>query len=153
MLVHGTPPVRSPSPPGTSSISSITSAFSKVLRIISLFSRFLWLLDSSRLHRVRCPRTQRARSIGQVHSQTAPLLFLFAALHMYLNRPSSPATYRVLPCAAKTAWASTLTPVRTAPLPFRCWQDRLSDKINTVVVDRPSPKPKKRPVVAGLFPL
>jgi len=39
----------------------------------------------------------------------------------------------------------------TVRVPIICPLNRLSDIIDTVVVDRPSPKPKKRPAVAGLF--
>jgi hypothetical protein len=39
----------------------------------------------------------------------------------------------------------------TIRLPTICQRYKLSDKINTVVVDRPSPTSKKRPAAAGLF--
>jgi len=39
----------------------------------------------------------------------------------------------------------------TIVLRVPCQRDRLSDIINTAVVDRPSPNSKKRPVPAGLF--
>jgi hypothetical protein len=42
-------------------------------------------------------------------------------------------------------------PTTTVLSPNICQRDRLSGKINMVVVDRPSPKPKKRPALAGLF--
>ena len=31
------------------------------------------------------------------------------------------------------------------------WGEQLTDAVNMVATDRPSPKPKKRPVAAGLF--
>jgi len=37
----------------------------------------------------------------------------------------------------------------TIPLPIICQWDRLCNTINMVVVDRPSPEPKRRPVAAG----
>jgi len=39
----------------------------------------------------------------------------------------------------------------TIVLPAPCQRNRLSDIIDMVVVDRPPPKSKKRPVAAGLF--
>jgi len=39
----------------------------------------------------------------------------------------------------------------TIRLPTVCQRDRLSDKINMVVVDQPSPTLMKRPAAAGLF--
>jgi len=39
----------------------------------------------------------------------------------------------------------------TILLPIACQRQQLVDIVNAVVVDRPSPKLKKRPVAAGLF--
>jgi len=39
----------------------------------------------------------------------------------------------------------------TMVLPIPCQRHQLVDIVNAVVVDRPSPKSKKRPVAAGLF--
>jgi len=39
----------------------------------------------------------------------------------------------------------------TARLLIPCHRQRLTDTMNAVVVDRPSPKSKKRPVATGLF--